>query len=61
MKCATIHLQAMQVLQELSSPDLLWVSFLPGFSEELLFSGALLPLLGADWWAHTFPTKCTID
>jgi membrane protease YdiL (CAAX protease family) len=39
------------VLQELSSPDLLWVSFLPGFSEELLFSGALLPLLGADWKA----------
>lgn len=42
------------VLQTLSTSDLLWVTFLPGFSEELLFRGALLPALGADWKAVIF-------
>ena len=40
---------AVQVLANLSCADLLWVSFLPGFSEELLFRGALIPALGAEW------------
>lgn len=43
------ELSILQVLQGLAPLDLLWVSFLPGFSEELLFSGALVPALGADW------------
>jgi len=27
----------------------LWCLFLPGISEELLFRGAILPLVGVDW------------
>ncbi len=38
-----------QVLQNLAPFDLLWVSFLPGISEELLFRGALIPSLYPDW------------
>eukprot|EP00898_Chlorokybus_atmophyticus_P002709 jgi/Chlat1/3439/Chrsp23S03756 len=35
-----------QVLSNLQPLDLLWVSFLPGIGEELLFRGALLPAIG---------------
>lgn len=38
-----------QVLTSLEPLDYLVVAFLPGFSEELLFRGALLPLFGIDW------------
>ncbi len=38
-----------QVLQNLAPFDLVWVSFLPGVSEELLFRGALIPSLYPDW------------
>jgi hypothetical protein len=38
-----------QVLGPLQLNDYLVVSFLPGISEELLFRGAILPLVGADW------------
>ena len=47
----TSFCSAVQVLANLSSADLLWVSFLPGFSEELLFRGALIPALGGGWCA----------
>mmetsp|Transcript_188 Transcript_188/g.617 ORF Transcript_188/g.617 Transcript_188/m.617 type:complete len:316 (+) Transcript_188:62-1009(+) len=35
-----------QALTELDGFDLVWVSALPGISEELLFRGALMPLVG---------------
>ncbi|XP_028552013.1 uncharacterized protein LOC110105166 [Dendrobium catenatum] len=38
-----------QVLGSLQALDYLVVAFLPGISEELLFRGALLPLLGLNW------------
>ncbi|XP_048318387.2 uncharacterized protein LOC107428466 isoform X3 [Ziziphus jujuba] len=38
-----------QVLTSLGPLDYMVVAFLPGFSEELLFRGALLPLFGFDW------------
>ncbi|XP_042497386.1 uncharacterized protein LOC122076146 isoform X2 [Macadamia integrifolia] len=38
-----------QVLSSLQPVDYIVVAFLPGFSEELLFRGALLPLFGLDW------------
>ncbi|KAG6654867.1 uncharacterized protein LOC122308821 [Carya illinoinensis] len=38
-----------QVLSSLLLLDYIIVAFLPGISEELLFRGALLPLLGFDW------------
>lgn len=38
-----------QVLGSLQELDYLVVAFLPGISEELLFRGALLPLLGLNW------------
>ncbi|CAK9870731.1 unnamed protein product [Sphagnum jensenii] len=38
-----------QVLGLLEPFDYLLVSFLPGISEELLFRGALLPLIAPDW------------
>ncbi len=42
-----------QVLQNLAPVDLVWVSFLPGVSEELLFRGALIPSLYPDWCVRT--------
>ncbi|KMT09292.1 hypothetical protein BVRB_6g133910 [Beta vulgaris subsp. vulgaris] len=38
-----------QVLTSLEAYDYLIVAFLPGISEELLFRGGLLPLLGLNW------------
>eukprot|EP00271_Cylindrocystis_brebissonii_P002191 TRINITY_DN1258_c0_g1_i2.p1 TRINITY_DN1258_c0_g1~~TRINITY_DN1258_c0_g1_i2.p1 ORF type:complete len:383 (+),score=77.56 TRINITY_DN1258_c0_g1_i2:263-1411(+) len=38
-----------QVLPRLAWADLLWVGALPGLGEELLFRGALLPLVAPDW------------
>ncbi|GAU35913.1 hypothetical protein TSUD_69460 [Trifolium subterraneum] len=38
-----------QVLSSLQPLDYTVVAFLPGISEELLFRGAILPLLGMDW------------
>ncbi|KNA08184.1 hypothetical protein SOVF_164910 isoform B, partial [Spinacia oleracea] len=38
-----------QVLTSLEAYDYLIVAFLPGISEELLFWGGLLPLLGLNW------------
>lgn len=38
-----------QVLTSLEAYDYLIVAFLPGISEELLFRGGLLPLLGLEW------------
>ncbi|KAF9591578.1 hypothetical protein IFM89_004632, partial [Coptis chinensis] len=38
-----------QVLSSLQPLDYMVVAFLPGFSEELLFRGALLPLFGLNW------------
>ncbi|GAB5357551.1 hypothetical protein AAMO2058_000383900 [Amorphochlora amoebiformis] len=38
-----------QVLRPLSPLDLLWVAFLPGITEELLFRGALIPAVYPDW------------
>ncbi|KAL2519645.1 CAAX amino terminal protease family protein [Abeliophyllum distichum] len=38
-----------QVLTSLEPMDYIIVAFLPGVSEELLFRGALLPLLGVNW------------
>ncbi|XP_054785801.1 uncharacterized protein LOC129292257 isoform X2 [Prosopis cineraria] len=38
-----------QVLTSLQPLDYMAVAFLPGISEELLFRGALLPLLGMNW------------
>ncbi|KAI9170467.1 hypothetical protein LWI28_028490 [Acer negundo] len=43
-----------QVLTSLEPLDYLVVAFLPGFSEELLFRGALLPLFGIDWKSVLF-------
>ncbi|MBA0865650.1 hypothetical protein Goshw_014161 [Gossypium schwendimanii] len=42
-------LLAVKVLSSLQPYDYLVVAFLPGMSEELLFRGALLPILGFDW------------
>ncbi|MBA0837806.1 hypothetical protein Goarm_009927, partial [Gossypium armourianum] len=42
-------LLAVKVLSSLQPYDYLVVAFLPGMSEELLFRGALLPVLGFDW------------
>ena len=39
----------LQVLTPLEPQDVLLISFLPGFSEELLFRGAAVPALGARW------------
>jgi uncharacterized protein len=36
------------VLQPLEKIDLIWLGFLPGMSEELLFRGVALPALGMD-------------
>ncbi|XAR64456.1 hypothetical protein NMG60_11024810 [Bertholletia excelsa] len=38
-----------QVLTSLQPLDYMIVSVLPGFSEELLFRGAMLPLFGVNW------------
>lgn len=38
-----------QMMAPLQWYDLLWVGGLPGLSEELLFRGALLPAIAADW------------
>ncbi|XP_058731568.1 uncharacterized protein LOC131603283 [Vicia villosa] len=38
-----------QVLSSLQPLDYIVVAFLPGISEELLFRGAVLPLLGMNW------------
>ncbi|KAL0048712.1 hypothetical protein WJX82_009409 [Trebouxia sp. C0006] len=38
-----------QVLTPLTRADLIWLSCLPGISEELLFRGALIPATFADW------------
>lgn len=38
-----------QVLASLTQADLLWVSCLPGISEELLFRGGLIPATFPDW------------
>lgn len=38
-----------QVLGSLGTWDYVVVSFLPGISEELLFRGGFLPLIGLDW------------
>uniref|UniRef100_A9TU87 CAAX prenyl protease 2/Lysostaphin resistance protein A-like domain-containing protein n=1 Tax=Physcomitrium patens TaxID=3218 RepID=A9TU87_PHYPA len=43
-----------QVLSSLELNDYLLVSFLPGISEELLFRGAILPLIGVDWRGVVF-------
>ena len=40
---------AAQVLTLLAWYDLLWVTALPGISEELLFRGGLIPALSPDW------------
>ncbi|CAI5469210.1 unnamed protein product [Closterium sp. Yama58-4] len=37
-----------RALSNLNATDLIWVSLLPGISEELLFRGALLPLVGVN-------------
>ncbi|CAI5960693.1 unnamed protein product [Closterium sp. NIES-65] len=37
-----------RALSSLNATDLIWVSLLPGISEELLFRGALLPLVGVN-------------
>ena len=37
------------VMPKLSALDLAWLAALPGFSEELLFRGALIPSLYPDW------------
>jgi uncharacterized protein len=37
-----------QVLGNLTPLDLLWVAVLPGISEELLFRGALIPVISPD-------------
>lgn len=37
-----------QVLGNLTSLDLLWVALLPAISEELLFRGALIPVISPD-------------
>lgn len=42
-----------QVLGSLNTWDYVVVSFLPGISEELLFRGGLLPLIGLDWKGMT--------
>lgn len=36
------------VLKPLELPDLLWLGILPGLSEELLFRGVMLPVIGLD-------------
>ena len=36
------------VLKPLAIPDLVWLGLLPGLSEELLFRGVMLPVLGLD-------------
>lgn len=38
-----------QMMAPLQWYDLLWLGGLPGLSEELLFRGALLPAISADW------------
>lgn len=38
-----------QVLAPLTGPDLVWLSCLPGISEEVLFRGALIPGTFPDW------------
>lgn len=38
-----------QMMAPLQWYDLLWLGGLPGLSEELLFRGALLPAIAADW------------
>lgn len=42
-----------QVLGSLDTWDYVVVSFFPGISEELLFRGGLLPLIGLDWKGMT--------
>lgn len=46
---ASTTFYAWQVLAPLQWYDLLWVGGLPGLSEELLFRGALIPSVAADW------------
>ena len=38
-----------QVMSQLQALDIVWLAALPGISEELLFRGALIPLLFPDW------------
>lgn len=38
-----------QILTNLGPLDLIWVASLPAISEELLFRGAVLPLVGVNW------------
>ena len=38
-----------QVMPQLGPLDIVWLAILPGFSEELLFRGALIPSLYPDW------------
>lgn len=46
------------VLKPLIWFDLIWLGFLPGLSEELLFRGVLLPALGWNWFALIVSSLC---
>ncbi|GJP73689.1 hypothetical protein CLOP_g4378 [Closterium sp. NIES-67] len=45
---AATNASNVRALSNLNATDLIWVSVLPGISEELLFRGALLPLVGVN-------------
>ncbi len=55
-KSADYYLE--MVLKPLALPDLIWLGFLPGLSEELLFRGVMLPALGADHPAVIVSSLC---
>ncbi|MBE9099047.1 CPBP family intramembrane metalloprotease [filamentous cyanobacterium LEGE 07170] len=46
------------VLQPLRWLDLLWLGFLPGMSEELLFRGVMLPAIGLNWFGILISSLC---
>ncbi|MDJ0620255.1 MAG: CPBP family intramembrane metalloprotease [Calothrix sp. MO_192.B10] len=46
------------VLKPLVLPDLIWLGLLPGFSEELLFRGVMLPGLGMNHFAVILSSLC---
>ena len=46
------------VMPKLSALDLAWLAALPGFSEELLFRGALIPSLYPDWCTPPLTALC---
>jgi uncharacterized protein len=52
------HYYLEMVIKPLHPVDVVWLGLLPGFSEELLFRGVMLPEFGANWEGIAVSSLC---